>query len=63
MVKIPPASQASKLSPADWVLAVTLATLKKTPAPITVPITVEKAANKPMFFCSCFGFELFIKTP
>ena len=51
IVSRPPASQANRLSPADCVLAVTLETLKKTPAPITVPITVEKAAKSPMFFC------------
>ncbi|MPN01535.1 hypothetical protein SDC9_148744 [bioreactor metagenome] len=46
MVKKPPNNHTKSVKLGDCVLAVTEAVLKKTPAPITVPITVANAPNK-----------------
>lgn len=50
IVKIPPIIHASNPKLAVPVAPYTAVGLKKTPAPITVPITVVKAAKKPMSF-------------
>ena len=55
IVKIPPTAQASKVSEADWVTATIAAILKNTPAPITVPTTIDKAPKKPISFFKSFS--------
>ncbi len=54
MVKAPPNTQAKIAKLADCACPTTLAALKKTPAPITVPITVDNAPNVVISLFNCF---------